>query len=270
MDCFKCGITEDNAVLYDFISNKGISQVCRKCMIDEPHLHMLKKPNDSKFRETNPTPTVYERLSIAAGINPYKEKEPKSKELIEEEKKIFEFAEKNSQKEIETNPMPSENFVENFHWKIMRARRIQKLTQQELAEKLKVSVVSVKMLEKGKVKDGDFKFIQKVENYLNISILDRDKIKVSVPEVVDSNFGGEKKEPLNVNVPDLVKQFEKGNGIDIANLKEGGFTISDLKSIKDEKEQNILREIKGKEDENYFEKDEEDKRDMVSDEFENL
>jgi len=263
MGCFKCGISKDRALLYDFISDKGISQVCRKCKIDEPHLRMIKKPNDSKFREVNPNPTVYERLSIAAGINPYKKKEEKSKELTEQEKKILELAEQNFQKEIEAKPMPSENLIQNFHWVVMRARRMEKLTQQELAEKLKVPGMAIKMLEQGRVKESDFQFIRKVESYLNISILDKDKIKIPTSEVVDSNFGGEKKEAFNINVPK--------NGLDITNIKEGGFTISDLKGMKEEKEQGILRDIKGKSDGDYFEKGlEEDRKKMISDEFEDL
>lgn len=271
MRCFKCGATEDRAVLYDFVSNKGISQICRKCKIDEPHLHMIKKPNDSKFREVNPSPTVYERLSIAAGINPYKKKEEKSKELTEQEKKILELAEQNFQKEIEAKPMPSENLIQNFHWGVMRARRREKLTQQELAEKLKVPGMAVKMLEQGKVKESDFHFIRKVENYLNIIILDRDKIKIPVSTVIDSNLGGEKKEVFNINMPEMVKKVQKGNVVDISDLKEGGFTISDLKGMKEEKEQKVLREIKGKDVGDYFEEGlEEDRKKMISDEFENL
>jgi len=271
MGCFKCGITKDRALLYDFISNKGISQVCRKCKIDEPHLHMINKPNDSKFREVNPNPTVYERLSIAAGINPYKEKKEKSRELTEQEKKILEIAEQNFQKEIEAKPMPSETFIQNFHWVVMRARRMKKLTQQELAEKLKVPGMAIKMLEQGKVKESDLLFIRKVEHYLNINILDKDKIKVPVSEVMNSNFGGEKKETLAVNIPEMVKKFDKKEGLDISNIREGGFTISDLKSMKEEKEQGILREIKGKDVGDYFEEGlDEDRKKMISDEFENL
>lgn len=271
MGCFKCGADENRAVLYDFISNKGISRVCRKCMVDEPHLRMIKKPKDSKFRKVNPNPTVYERLSIAAGINPYKEPREKSKELTEEEKKILEIAEQNFQKEIEEKPMSSENLLDNFHWGVMRARRLKKMTQHELAQELKVPVMAVKMLEQGQIKEDDFNFIRKVEDYLNINIIDRTKMDVPSPKVVQTSMGGEEKEPLKVNVHDIVKKYSHEEGIGIEDLKEGKFTISDLKSMKDEKEQNILREIKGKEVNDYFEEGlEEDKKKMISDEYENL
>ena len=266
MECFKCGISDQRALLYDVIVTRGIGQICRKCLAEEPELTQISKPNDAKFRENDKNLTVRERLALSAGINPYEQKKEniKSRELSKQEEKIKLIAEQNFQQEILSNQMSADNFIDHFNWIIMRARRMKKLTQEKLAEELQVSEIAVKMAEQGLVKKGDFNFIKKLENKLGIIILKEDR-SITQSNTIQTSFGNENTVSIEVdNSADKIRVGEEG--VDFKDLKDEGLTIADLKDAKDTKEQNVLKDIK--EDDWYDEVPSTKK--IISDEFENL
>lgn len=266
MECFKCQISDQRALLYDVISSRGIAQICRKCLAEEPDLTTIKKPNDANFRESDKNLTVRERLSLSAGINPYDQRKEnmKSKELRQQEEKIKLIAEQNFQREILANQMSVENFIDHFNWIIMRSRRMKKLTQEQLAKELEVSEISIKMAEQGLIRKGDFNFVKKLENKLGIIILKRDNF-VSQSDSIQTSFGNEKS--VSVKIDNLVEKIHVGEeGIDFKDLKDESLTISDLKEAKEFKEQNILKDIK---EDDWYEEEPSTKK-IISDEFENL
>lgn len=266
MECFKCQISDKRALLYDVISTRGIVQICRRCLVEEPGLTQIKKPNDARFRENDKNLTVHERLALSAGINPYEKKKEniKSKELSKQEEKIKLIAEQNFQQEILSNKMSSDYFIDHFNWIIMRARRMKKFTQEQLAEELQVSEIAVKMAEQGLVKKGDFDFIRKLENKLGIIILKEDR-KITQSNTIQTSFAN--KNPVSMKVDNSTKKIYVGKeGVDFKDLKDESLTIADLKDAKEEKEQNVLKDIK---EDDWYDAEPFTKK-IISDEFENL
>ena len=60
--------------------------------------------------------------------------------------------------------------VENFHWEIIKARRGKNLTRKQVADALKISEGDMKMIEFGELPSDDFVLVNKLENYLGVSL----------------------------------------------------------------------------------------------------
>jgi ribosome-binding protein aMBF1 (putative translation factor) len=73
----------------------------------------------------------------------------------------------------------AEDLIDNFHWEIMKIRRRKNLTRGQLAERINISEDELKFVELGELPKDDFVLINKIENYLGIS-LRREKIKEGV------------------------------------------------------------------------------------------
>ena len=50
MECAKCGISSDRALLFDAIAGKGIVKICKKCSFDE-HLPIITRGGTSPLQE---------------------------------------------------------------------------------------------------------------------------------------------------------------------------------------------------------------------------
>src|SRR3989338_2792393 len=91
--------------------------------------------------------------------------------------------------------------LDNFHWIILRARRLKHLTQEEFAREIQEPEFIVKSLEEGKISDQ--KVIGKVEKYLGVTL---------------------RKEEKKSDTDEANKDF------DVKGMKE--FTIADLHELK--------------------------------------
>ena len=180
--CFKCGISEENALLFDAVGEEGVVNVCRKCSFDE-NLPIVKKRTKNypliKQRVEQKIPfkrksggEVYKRLLKISGINSEEkiENKPKSPELEKQENDLKRIVEENFNKTAQENQDSKINLVDNFNWIIMRARRKRHMMRQQLAEKISEPELAIKSLENG-IYPINKRIIKKIEDYLGIKLL---------------------------------------------------------------------------------------------------
>lgn len=215
MECFKC-----NAVgvkLVEVISNEGVVKVCEKCAFEE-HLPLVNKNSLNSFVSTFPEKkhTVYDRLVSISGV-----KADNKPEQEQQEFELKKLVDENYSQNIYENPSKRDDLIDNFHWTIMRARRSKHITQFQMAKAILEPEQAIKMAEKGILpQKGCDRFIDKIENYLEIKILKRQP---------NSNFSSEL---------DLKKDFAENPSFDPVVLRK--LTISDLKKLKTKQEEEIL------------------------------
>jgi ribosome-binding protein aMBF1 (putative translation factor) len=214
MECSVCGISGEKARLLDVISSKGIVKVCEQCAEIED-MPVFRRPTTFQLKEAEKKPIIYSR-------EPEKKPEETKTEIT-----LKEIADRNYEKTISQEKKPSPDLVDNFHWIVMRTRRMKKLTQEQLAGEISESTAAIKMAEKGILPEDDYRLVNKLESFLGIKIVKdeaRDKLK-EIPE----------KQPARI------LKFDMRTMQDL--------TIADLKKIKGEKE---------KPEEDLEEKEEED------------
>jgi len=223
MECFKCGISGEKALLFDAVSNKGIVKICRKCSYSE-NIPIIKKFEGSdKFNEKEQT--VYERLS---GSRASRDNTSKEKNILvdKRDEDLKHLVEKNILESAQTS-RKMENLVDNFHWIIMRVRRSKKLTQEQFAEKIGESVALIKLAEKGIIPEGKENFVKKLENHL--------RVKLTSSEATSKSFD----EEVKIIKKDLTKLADSGNlGFNDPTTKI--LTISDLREMRQKRESKIL------------------------------
>lgn len=232
MECFNCGISDSRVKLFDAISGRGIVKICEKCSSEE-RLPIVRKPTTFQFEESEKKSSVYERLFLASGIET-REENPKKKELEKIEMNLREVADRNYEQKIQTKPRLRPDLVDNFHWIIMRVRRLKKLTQEQLAKEISEPEISIKMAEKGILPEGHG-LVNKLENFLEIKLK-----KIEKEKSVNDN--------VNEDTLLVEKEPSETSGFDSKDMDN--LTIADLKKMKEERESKILGESKILEDEN--------------------
>ena len=130
---------------------------------------------------------------------------------------------------------PRSDLVHNFHWDIMMARRLKKLSQAQLAREIGESEAAIHMAENGVLPEDDYKIIKKLESYLGIRLVKEERAKER-----------EKKQPARII------------GFDPMEIKK--ITISDLKKMKEQKEE-ALRELNEEEIENELQENDANSKD---------
>ncbi|MFH1327227.1 MAG: helix-turn-helix domain-containing protein [archaeon] len=220
IECFQCRISGDKAILFDAICEKGIVKVCEKCSFKES-IPIIRKPTNFQLRESEKRQTVHERLSRVAGLSTEK-KVPENKELKRQETSLRDIIDRNFESKIKETKT-RDDLVDNFHWILMRVRRLKKITQEQLAEKIGESAAAIKMAEKGVVPNG-YVLIRKLENYLGVKLIKQEfALKEIKPiEVVErAEFLGRSE--------DIFKEDVTRN-----------LTIADLQEMKKKKEEEIF------------------------------
>lgn len=213
-ECFKCGISDKDAILFDAICNEGIKKICKNCLENE-ELPIIKKPTESqieKSKEKNSS-SVYERLSK---INKIKENS-KIDTNITSDRSLRSLC---KQENREISEIPKE-LVEHFHWIIMRKRRSKKITHKYLSEKTKIPEQTLISIEKGEIPENYLEIISKLEKELDAILIKqefRDKINKKLPYM-----------PENKNDYDEL-------------------TISDLREMKRKKEEDLIEKQEKKEE----------------------
>ncbi len=245
MECFKCSVSNTEIRLFDVISSEGIVKICEKCLKEED-LPVIRRPTTFQLKEAERKPSVYERLSKAAGIKPEEKNISKEdRELIKkQETTLREIIDKNYKAKYQEKPKPRGDLVDNFHWVIMMARREKKITAKQLSEAISESEAAIKMAEQGILPEDEYKFVNKLEAYLRIKILKKDN-----DERIDEKVIRER--PKNINFDTETSRI---------------LTIADLKMLKKEKESGIFKEHEKTYDEELesieIEEDEENKEDI--------
>lgn len=169
MECSVCGISGKMRNVFEVISPKGVILICEKCALEEG-FPRLKRPDKSIFEEPERRGSVYERMAKLSGVKP---REPERPELKRQEKTLREIVNRNYEEKIrgqDLNLKARPDLTDNFHWIIMRVRRIKGLTQKELAEKIGESESAVKMAEQGVVPVG-YSLIDKLQRFLKVRLI---------------------------------------------------------------------------------------------------
>ncbi|MFH1327105.1 MAG: hypothetical protein ABIH59_03190 [archaeon] len=227
-ECYNCGRESDSGRMFDVISKEGIVKVCEFCFKNE-NIPVVKRPTTFQLREAEVPSTVYERLSGIAGLDAkehfkkfHKEEIKKKEALKEQDVSLKELVDRNYKREFKPVNETNINLINNFHWVIMRARRMKKITQAQLARELFESQAAIEMAEKGILPEDGYQLVRKLENFLGIRIL-----KESVRE----------------------EFVQKPKQLDIEDIGTRELTIADLKEMKQEAEYKILgKEIEIEED----------------------
>jgi len=169
--CERCDTPSSKVKLFDAIDGLNIIRVCRECAKLEG-LALIKKPTAEQLRNAEKPYTVYERISRIAGLPSQKPRK------IEKDVHLDDLRHRASSTE---HPL---KLVDNFNWKIMRARRARRLSQEKLAELLFESVEAIKMIESGRLPENAGKLITKLEQYFQIQLnLEPEKKEIKPEEI---------------------------------------------------------------------------------------
>ncbi len=244
MECSICGASELVRPIFRALSPTGIVLVCENCAQEQGY-PLVKKP-EVKKEELEKRDSVYETMVRLSGV---KRKEPERFELIGQERKIKEVVSKNYEKKLKQETIslaPRPDLVDNFHWIIMRVRRVKGLTQGQLADRIGETESAIKMAEQGIIPQG-YELLNKLERFLGVRLV---KDNVIHPET--SPFQKTQLDLSNSNIvptkqlPKTVPEARKTEPAKITYPKSGiinfdkkildTLTIDDLKRIKMEKE----------------------------------
>ena len=194
-ECFRCHILETRALLLDAVLPDGIVKICGRCSTEENIPIITKSP----FPKVEKQQTVRERLSKISGV-------------YIEENKPFEIKKKDELRDLvnenyifKENPELKKELIHNFHWVVMRARRMKRLTQEQLAREIHEPEIVIHKIEKG-FAPGRIEIIRKLEDYLNIRIRE-DVEDEKIPEIVKDDF--DKKSFDTLTIADLQEMKKK-------------------------------------------------------------
>lgn len=167
-ECFKCHVPETKALLFDAILPDGIVKICSKCSPEED-IPIIK---DTLFPKIEKQQTVRERLSKLSGINNV-------------EKASFKLNEKNELRKLvnenyifKENLKLKEDLIRNFHWVVLRARRLKHLTQEQLAQEINEPEIVIRKIETGSAPEK-IDIIIKLEKCLNIRLTTKSEVQES-------------------------------------------------------------------------------------------
>ena len=215
--CFKCGVDESRAILFDAISPKGIVKICRKCSIVEG-LPIIRK-NTEEDEEKKKVAENFARNQTMDSRR-YGRPLPRSDDLA-----LRNLVDSNFKKNLKEDLELKKTMVDNFHWALLRARRGKKMTQEQLAVALREPLIALQTLERGIVPEKSRELIIKLENYLFIRL----------------------RKPLE----SLTQQDKKSSRIDFRT--PGNVKIADVKEIRHETESDSDEELYELSDEDFKE-----------------
>jgi len=219
-----CGISDKMRNVSQAIGPTGIIQVCSRCAKNEGFI-LLKKP---KIAEVTKKETVYERMARLAGVKPKPQEERRI--LRMQEKSLREIIDKNYEEKLKSQTLalkPRPDLVDNFHWIIMRVRRVKGLTQRQLAERISEPEAAIKMAEQGIVPEG-YALIDKLERFLGVKLIKQRDLTLSIKKQQEHIIQQLQQSPNQQSQQAETFHFDK-NLID-------SLTIGDLKKIQEESE----------------------------------
>ena len=237
-ECFKCGAQENRTMLFDAISEKGIVNICKKCASEED-LPIIKKSTFEEYEEKIKLKSlnVYERLTRISDYNSENKKPEKEKTLLKkQETTLKNIVDKNFEKNFKKQATLRNDLIENFHWIIMRARRLKHITQKQLAKAIAEPEAKIKMAEKGVLPENSQQFINKFENYLGIRLIK--KREPQSPNIIQREINKEKNDnhskinfdPITTKIMTIsnLKEMEKKKETEILNEKDNETQIKNL------------------------------------------
>lgn len=236
MECSICGISDKMRNVSQALGSKGIVFACDRCASNEG-LVTVKKP-----RVIEPArESVYERMARLAGV----EAKPQPERPLlrgTQDKNLRQIVDKNYERKIAPQKFLLKkrvDLVDNFHWMIMRVRRVKGLTQAQMAERIGEPEAAVKMAEQGVVPEG-YALVDKLERFLGIRIIKQRDL--SLPIKKQEQHLTRQLTPPQASVPSrMEKPVQKAVSSAVHEEKKVVFdkstistlTIADLKRMKD-------------------------------------
>ena len=222
-ECFNCGASISKVRLFDAISDEGLIKICEKCSQEE-NIPMIRRPTTFQLKEAERKQSFYERASGSLG----KSAEIETPAKKEQEVTLREIVDRNYEQRVSKDVGPRPEMIDNFHWVIMRGRRMKKLTQTQLATQIAESEAAIKMAEQGILPEDDYRLVNKLENYLGIRIIRPEFVKAINPPILSRRLSFDMDEARILTIDDLRRlKEEKGEGdmveeveIEEFNLKE--------------------------------------------------
>ncbi len=213
--CYKCGITDDKALLFDAISNEGIVNICRSCSYEED-IPIIRRPSEKQIEESKKMPSVSERISKMAGYKPV-EKVVKPREILDQESDLRKIIDRKLLEKAK-GAKPRDDLINNFHWILKRVRRMNHFTIKQLAEKIEETEAVIESAERGVIPvTPNFRIERKLEKALGLQLMKPDS-------------------------RDKIEQAKKGFEVDF-HRKGSDLTVADLKQMTREKEQKQISQI---------------------------
>ena len=213
MECSVCGVSRKKVRLLDVISSKGIVKICEACFKEED-MPILRRPTTFQLKESEKKPSgIYDMLSSVRRQKKESVEEFGKKYEKTKTEQLKEIVDRNYEIVVSKEKKLSPDLIDNFHWIIMRTRRLKKLTQEQLAKEISESIAAIKMVEKGILPEDDYRLVNKIGAFLGINLV-KDVSKTIPP--------GPEKSPARII------KFETKT---MQNL-----TIADLKRIKEQTE----------------------------------
>ena len=203
-ECFNCGVPIGRVRLFDAISDEGLVKICEKCSQEE-HIPIIKRPTTFQLKEADRKQSFYERASLSLGKSSERENPAKK----EQEVTLREIVDRNYKQRVSKNVGPRPEMINNFHWIIMRARRMKKLTQAQLATQIAESEAAIKMAEQGILPEDDYKLVNKLENYLRIRIIRPEFVKEVNPREIPRRLSFDMNEAKILTIDDLRRLKEE-------------------------------------------------------------
>lgn len=177
-ECFKCGIPNSRVMLYDAVSDEGIVKICERCSRNED-IPIIKKPTDVQLKEAQRRKSVYEMLSKSSGTKPREELPERN---FTQEITLRQIVDRNYKNRTNRNVKPHPELIDNFHWALMRGRRMKKVTQQQMARDIGEPESAIRMAEQGVLPDDSNRLVNKLEDYLGVKIVRSEFVRDIKPE----------------------------------------------------------------------------------------
>jgi len=226
-ECFICGISSEKKRLFDSINEKGIAKICKECAHDEkiPLLEKTEKIYEKPILKEVPVNTkssVYERLSKITGFKKI-EKEEKNEIKEKQERELRTIVNENfKQKELSKQTRFHPFLIDNFHWIIMRARRLNHLTKEQFAKKISESETAIISIEQGNLPKDFHRLIYKIEKYLKVKITKKEFEQEVEKKIRELGF-----DPIiaqNLTISDLrERKLRKEDALNKENKSENDF-----------------------------------------------
>jgi len=213
--CFKCGVDESRAILFDAISRNGIVKVCRRCSIVE-NLPIIRKNVQQEEDEKKKVAENFARNQTEESRR-YGRPLPRSDDLA-----LRNLVDSNFKKNLTEDLELKKTLIDNFHWALLRARRGKKMTQEQLAVALREPIIAINTLERGIVPEKSRELIIKLENFLFI------KLRKSAEAQQDKKSSRiDFRVPGNVKIADVKEiKGESKNQISDENLDDDLYDLS--------------------------------------------
>jgi len=211
--CFACGKPEEEVLLFDGISEKGVRKVCYTCS-EREGITLIKRPTKEQLEQAEKRRSVREVMEHMSN--------PQKKFMVKDQM----IAHKNLAK-LKFPGMKQEHgdLIENYDWILKQARRHAKITTTKIAQLAGVDQKQYESLEAGQLFPGFQAVAAAVERVLEVKIL-----KIARKEIVMLPMETKKieeKKTVEQGILDSVRQKMKKHFFLVRKAKEDGVDYYD-------------------------------------------